>query len=137
MAMKTYLLFVALICLSMLGFAQDMDQGSNHVHEFFIVKCEDKKQIIITCEFMVRLPLTKSLSEVNYEIKKLLAEQLIMSYALLTQEEMGCTYKAIAANSKGEFFDDEVEAARYREIEMNQYRKKGYNIYEYPFIYKP
>lgn len=135
--MKTLLIMITFVTIHFSGIAQIHDESLNHTHEFFIVKNEAKKQIIITADFVVSLPQEASLSVKNYEIKKLLADQLILSMVITHEEEMGCTYKAIATDEKGEFFDDEEDANRYRIKVMNAWRKKGYSVYEYPYKYKP
>lgn len=116
--------------------AQQHDEGINHVHEFFMVKNEAKKQIIITDGFVFSLSQGTALSAKNYEIKKLLVDQLILSMVITYDEEMNCTYKAIATNDKGEFFNDEEDTNRQREKVIKEWQKRGYSIYEYPYKYK-
>lgn len=109
----------------------------NNQQEFFVVKNEAKKQVIVTKVITVTIPDGVSLTTKNEEVKKQLTEQLILS-GLVKQEEMASwSFKATGTDAQGELFEDEAAADKYRLKIVADLKKKTYKVEDFPFAYKP
>lgn len=135
--MKLTNLILALICCASFANAQTEQEGLNRSEEFFVVKNDAKKTVIITDVFGIVLPDGVSMTSKNEDVKKNLTEQLVLSTLIKQEEVAAWNFKATVTDSQGELFDDAAAAGRYRTKVIAEWKKKGYKVEEYPYTYKP
>lgn len=105
----------------------------NKVSEFFYVKNDAKKYAIVTSVFDVGMKDGESLSDLNIKVKMKLAEMLTLGSVIISADESGYVYKAVVTDQNGEYFEDAAAAKAYRIRIMDDLKRKGFKITEYPF----
>ncbi len=128
---------MALVFGASVANAQTEQEGLNRSEEFFVVKNDAKKMVIITDVFGIVLPDGVSMTAKNEEVKKNLTEQLVLSTLIKQEEVAAWNFKATVTDSQGELFDDAAAAGRQRTKVIAEWKKKGYKVEEYPYTYKP
>lgn len=128
---------MALVFSASLANAQTEQEGLNRSEEFFVVKNDAKKMVIITDVFGIVLPDGVSMTAKNEDVKKNLTEQLVLSTLIKQEEVAAWNFKATVTDSQGELFDDAAAAGRQRTKVIAEWKKKGYKVEEYPYTYKP
>ncbi len=128
---------MALVFGAGLANAQTEQEGLNRSEEFFVVKNDAKKMVIITDVFGIVLPDGISMTSKNEDVKKNLTEQLVLSTLIKQEEVAAWNFKATVTDSQGELFDDAAAAGRQRTKVIAEWKKKGYKVEEYPYTYKP
>jgi hypothetical protein len=128
---KINLLFLALLFTRLIVVAQS---ELNTSIEFFLIKNESTKQVVVTNIISVTVPDGNSLSGINKEVKAKLSQQMTDKGIIKAGFEGLWNFAPIATTEGGEFFADESEAAaRLIKIKADM-KKKGYEVSEFMYV---